>query len=78
LLAFLKYSGLGNATIPDSNVFGDLPDDQSQPGGEAQLDVEYIMVSGLSSFTKGTPETALHCLMLLVQIVGHRRFSFIA
>ena len=25
-------------------MLGDLPNDQSNPGGEAQLDVEYIMV----------------------------------
>jgi hypothetical protein len=41
---FLQLSGLPNATIPVQNVYGDLPDDQSDPGGEAQLDVEYIMV----------------------------------
>lgn len=40
---FFSFSGLPNASIPDSNVFGDLPNDQSDPGGEAQLDVEYIM-----------------------------------
>jgi tripeptidyl-peptidase-1 len=43
LETFLAYSGLPNATIPESNVYGDLPNDQSDPGGEAQLDVEYIM-----------------------------------
>jgi len=40
---FFMLSGLPNATIPDSNVYGDLANDQSSPGGEAQLDVEYIM-----------------------------------
>ena len=25
-------------------MYGDLPNDQNDPGGEAQLDVEYIMV----------------------------------
>jgi hypothetical protein len=44
LMTFLSLSGLPNATIPDSNVYGDLANDQSNPGGEAQLDVEYIMV----------------------------------
>jgi tripeptidyl-peptidase-1 len=44
LVKFLQLSGLPNATIPVQNVYGDLPDDQSNPGGEAQLDVEYIMV----------------------------------
>jgi tripeptidyl-peptidase-1 len=44
LVKFLQLSGLPNATIPVQNVYGDLPDDQSDPGGEAQLDVEYIMV----------------------------------
>ena len=43
-MAFLQLSGLPNATIPESNVYGDLANDQNDPGGEAQLDVEYIMV----------------------------------
>ena len=43
LSAFLALSGLENASIPESNCFGDLPNDQNNPGGEAQLDVEYIM-----------------------------------
>jgi hypothetical protein len=42
LLKFLKLSGLPATTIPNSNVKGDLPNRQKQPGGEAQLDVEYI------------------------------------
>lgn len=41
LLEFLSLSGLRNATIPVSNVVGN--NDESDPGGEAQLDVEYIM-----------------------------------
>ena len=44
-MQFLSLSGLPNATIPEANVYGDLANDQSNPGGEAQLDVEYIMVS---------------------------------
>lgn len=40
---FMYLSGLPNTTIPASNVYGTLPNDQSDPGGEAQLDVEYIM-----------------------------------
>lgn len=44
-MKFLALSGLPNATIPVENVYGDLANDQSNPGGEAQLDVEYIMVS---------------------------------
>lgn len=43
LSSFLQLSGLPNASIPNSNVFGDLMNNQSNPGGEAQLDVEYIM-----------------------------------
>jgi len=43
LAAFLTLSGLPNASIPVDNVFGDLVNDQSSPGGEAQLDVEYMM-----------------------------------
>jgi hypothetical protein len=46
-MKFLSLSGLPNATIPVENVYGDLPNDQNEPGGEAQLDVEYIMVSAL-------------------------------
>ncbi len=42
---FLVLSGLPNATIPPANVYGDLPNDYADPGGEAQLDIEYIMVS---------------------------------
>ena len=44
LMKFMALSGLPNATIPVQNVFGDLPNNQTEPGGEAQLDVEYIMV----------------------------------
>ena len=44
-MKFLSLSGLPNATIPDANVYGDLINNQADPGGEAQLDVEYIMVS---------------------------------
>ena len=44
LETFLQLSGLPNASIPEANVYGDLPNDQNDPGGEAQLDVEYIMV----------------------------------
>jgi tripeptidyl-peptidase-1 len=40
---FFSLSGLPTATIPEANVFGDLANDESSPGGEAQLDVEYIM-----------------------------------
>ena len=40
---FLQISGLAVASIPTANVYGDLPDNQNDPGGEAQLDVEYIM-----------------------------------
>ena len=45
LATFLQLSGLPNASIPISNVYGDLENDETRPGGEAQLDVEYIMVS---------------------------------
>lgn len=40
----MSLSGLPSASIPPEHVFGDLPNDPSHPGGEAQLDVEYIMV----------------------------------
>ena len=44
LAKFLQYSGLAIADIPNAtNVYGDLANDQNSPGGEAQLDVEYIM-----------------------------------
>ena len=40
------------ASIPLENILGDLPNDQSQPGGEAQLDVEYIvgLANGADTF----------------------------
>ena len=41
---FMSLVGLPPASIPAEHVFGDLPNDSSHPGGEAQLDVEYIMV----------------------------------
>ena len=44
LNSFMSLSGLPSASIPPEHVFGDLPNDPSHPGGEAQLDVEYIMV----------------------------------
>lgn len=44
LSSFLSLSGLPDASIPEENVLGDLPNNQTDPGGEAQLDVEYIMV----------------------------------
>lgn len=41
---FLALSGLPNNTISTAeNYYIDLPNDQAKPGGEAQLDVEYIM-----------------------------------
>lgn len=44
LEAFFALSGLPNNTISTAeNYYIDLPNDQSKPGGEAQLDVEYIM-----------------------------------
>ena len=43
LSKFFALSGLPNATIPPENVYGNLPNNYSDPGGEAQLDVEYIM-----------------------------------
>jgi hypothetical protein len=51
-------SGLPTASIPQENVFGDLDNDQNDPGGEAQLDVEYIMVQFFSLFT--------FCIVLLL------------
>ncbi|CAM5999345.1 unnamed protein product [Sphagnum balticum] len=38
------HTFLSLSLIGTEQVFGDLPDDQSNPRGEAQLDVEYIMV----------------------------------
>ena len=43
MTSFFALSGLLNASIPVENVYGNLPNNQNQPGGEAQLDVEYIM-----------------------------------
>jgi tripeptidyl-peptidase-1 len=43
LEVFFELTGLPNASIPVTNVYGDLPNNQTNPGGEAQLDVEYIM-----------------------------------
>lgn len=44
LESFFALSGLPNASIPSANnYYIDIPNDQSDPGGEAQLDVEYIM-----------------------------------
>jgi hypothetical protein len=43
LSLFLRLSGLAPATIPPEMVFGDKPNDDSNPGGEAQLDVEVIV-----------------------------------
>jgi subtilase family serine protease len=48
LIEFFKLTGLPNATIPEANVFG--TNDQSDPGGEAQLDVEYLMVCIIRGF----------------------------
>lgn len=44
LIQFMALSGLPNATIPKSNVLGDGGNNEIDPGGEGQLDVEYIMV----------------------------------
>lgn len=41
LTTFLKVHGLPNAAI--SGVYGNLPNDPSRPGMEANLDVQYIM-----------------------------------
>lgn len=44
LAAFMYLAGLDpNASIPEENVLGDLPNNQKNPGGEAQLDIEYLM-----------------------------------
>lgn len=43
LTSFLQLSGLPLATLSSSNVYGDLPNNETNPGGEAQLDIEYIM-----------------------------------
>lgn len=42
LAAFLALSGLPNASIPTANVLYGT-NDEASPGGEAQLDVEYLM-----------------------------------
>jgi hypothetical protein len=42
LTQFLHYSGLPNAEIPEENILYGY-NNQSEPGGEAQLDVEYLM-----------------------------------
>eukprot|EP01041_Mallomonas_annulata_P010987 gene10987-22952_t len=41
---FLSISGLRDDVIPDGNIFGNLPNNPTRPGGEASLDVQYIMV----------------------------------
>jgi tripeptidyl-peptidase-1 len=41
LTTFMQLSGLQNQQISDDNVFG--TNDQNSPGGEAQLDVEYLL-----------------------------------
>ena len=41
--AFFELSGSLPEIIPPENVYGDLANDEADPGGEAQLDVEYIM-----------------------------------
>ncbi len=61
LIKFLSLSGLPNATIPEANVYGDLPNDQADPGGEAQLDVEYIMAS--SCFHSSFVVVSIICLL---------------
>ena len=43
LALFFSNTGLSIEDIPVSNVYGDLENDESNPGYEAQLDVEYIM-----------------------------------
>jgi len=48
---FLSNTGLSVESIPVSNVYGDLVDDESNPGYEAQLDVEYIMAMATNADT---------------------------
>ena len=44
LTKYFTYSGLPTtSTIPDSNVFGDLPNDPGSPGDESSLDTQVIM-----------------------------------
>lgn len=45
LTKFLDASGLPsyNVSLPTSNIYGDLTNDPNRPGGEANLDVQYIM-----------------------------------
>ena len=42
LAAFLQLSGLPISSIPEENIYGSA-NDQNEPGGEAQLDVEYLI-----------------------------------
>ena len=44
LQAFMALSGLQNTTLPQTNnVVGDNGNNQNKPGGEGQLDLEYMM-----------------------------------
>ena len=52
LNAFLSLSGLSSAQVPEEGIYGDLPNDVSKPGGEAMLDVEYIMALAPNADTR--------------------------
>lgn len=41
----MALSGLPHTSLPEENVFGDNPNNEMKPGAEAQLDIEYLMVS---------------------------------
>ena len=52
LMNFLQLSGKAMDTLPESFVVGDNPNNELNPGGEAQLDLEYIM--GMAPAAKTT------------------------
>lgn len=43
MLHFMSLSGVTDAILPETNVKGDNPNNEMNPGGEATLDVQYLM-----------------------------------
>jgi hypothetical protein len=44
LKEFLSLTGLREDSLPVKNILGDNGNDEKKPGGEGQLDIEYLMV----------------------------------
>mmetsp|Transcript_5879 Transcript_5879/g.8066 ORF Transcript_5879/g.8066 Transcript_5879/m.8066 type:complete len:871 (-) Transcript_5879:124-2736(-) len=57
LKKFFHLTGLNKENIPSTDVFGNKPDNPSYPGGEAMLDIEYLMAlapnSSLAYYSTG-------------------------